>query len=62
MTPGARLAAAIEVFAAIEHERRPAGDALKAWAWRIALPAPATARASPAWSTTRCAAAPPAPI
>jgi 16S rRNA (cytosine967-C5)-methyltransferase len=31
MTPGARLAAAIEVFAAIEHERRPAGDALKAW-------------------------------
>ncbi len=31
MTPGARLAAAIEVFAAIEQERRPAGDALKAW-------------------------------
>ena len=31
MTPAARLAAAIEVFAAIESERRPAGDALKAW-------------------------------
>ena len=31
MTPGARLAAAIDVFAAIEQERRPAGDALKAW-------------------------------
>ena len=32
MTPGARLATAIEVFAAIESERRPAADALKAWA------------------------------
>ena len=31
MTPAARLAAAIEVFAAIEQERRPAADALKAW-------------------------------
>jgi 16S rRNA (cytosine967-C5)-methyltransferase len=31
MTPGARLAAAIEVFAATENERRPAADALKAW-------------------------------
>jgi len=31
MTPAARLAAAIDVFAAIEKERRPAGDALKAW-------------------------------
>jgi 16S rRNA (cytosine967-C5)-methyltransferase len=31
MTPSARLAAAIEVFAAIESERRPAADALKAW-------------------------------
>ena len=31
MTPAARLAAAIEVFAAIENERRPAADALKAW-------------------------------
>jgi 16S rRNA (cytosine967-C5)-methyltransferase len=31
MTPAARLAAAIEVFAAIEEERRPAADALKAW-------------------------------
>ena len=31
MTPAARLAAAIEVFQAIESERRPAGDALKAW-------------------------------
>jgi len=31
MTPAARLAAAIEVFAAIEKERRPAADALKAW-------------------------------
>ena len=31
MTPAARLAAAIEVFAAIEKERRPADDALKAW-------------------------------
>jgi 16S rRNA (cytosine967-C5)-methyltransferase len=31
MTPGARLAAAIEVFAAIESERRPAADALKSW-------------------------------
>jgi len=31
MTPSARLAAAIEVLAAIEAERRPAADALKAW-------------------------------
>jgi 16S rRNA (cytosine967-C5)-methyltransferase len=31
MTPAARLAAAIEVFGAIETERRPANDALKAW-------------------------------
>ena len=31
MTPAARLAAAIEVFDAIEKERRPAADALKAW-------------------------------
>jgi 16S rRNA (cytosine967-C5)-methyltransferase len=31
MTPGARLAAAIEAFAAIESERRPAADALKTW-------------------------------
>jgi len=31
MTPGARLAAAIEVFTTIESERRPAADALKAW-------------------------------
>ncbi len=31
MTPGARLAAAIEVFGMIEGERRPAADALKAW-------------------------------
>jgi 16S rRNA (cytosine967-C5)-methyltransferase len=31
MTPAARLAAAIEVFAAIESERRPAADALKSW-------------------------------
>jgi 16S rRNA (cytosine967-C5)-methyltransferase len=31
MTPGARLAAAIEVFAAIETDRRPAGDTLKSW-------------------------------
>jgi 16S rRNA (cytosine967-C5)-methyltransferase len=31
MTPGARLAAAIEVLAAIEAERRPAPDALKTW-------------------------------
>lgn len=31
MTPAARLAAAIEVFAAIESERRPANDVLKAW-------------------------------
>ena len=31
MTPAARLAAAIEVFAAIEKERRPAADALKSW-------------------------------
>jgi 16S rRNA (cytosine967-C5)-methyltransferase len=31
MTPGARLAAAIEVLAAIEAERRPAPDALKGW-------------------------------
>jgi 16S rRNA (cytosine967-C5)-methyltransferase len=31
MTPAARLAAAIEVFAAIESERRPAAEALKAW-------------------------------
>jgi 16S rRNA (cytosine967-C5)-methyltransferase len=31
MTPGARLAAAIEVVAEIEARRRPAGDALKDW-------------------------------
>src|SRR5688572_32713642 len=31
MTPGARLAAAIEVLEAIESERRPAADALKSW-------------------------------
>ena len=31
MTPAARLAAAIEVFANLESERRPAGDALKSW-------------------------------
>jgi 16S rRNA (cytosine967-C5)-methyltransferase len=31
MTPAARLAAAIEVFATIESERRPAADALKNW-------------------------------
>ncbi len=31
MTPSARLAAAIEVFASIADERRPAADALKAW-------------------------------
>jgi 16S rRNA (cytosine967-C5)-methyltransferase len=31
MTPAARLAAAIEIFATIEKERRPAADALKAW-------------------------------
>jgi 16S rRNA (cytosine967-C5)-methyltransferase len=31
MTPGARLAAAMEVLAAIQTERRPATDALKSW-------------------------------
>jgi 16S rRNA (cytosine967-C5)-methyltransferase len=31
MTPAARVAAAIEVVAAIEKERRPAADALKSW-------------------------------
>src|SRR6185369_15296813 len=31
MTPAARLAAAIEVFASIESERRPAADVLKSW-------------------------------
>jgi 16S rRNA (cytosine967-C5)-methyltransferase len=31
MTPGARLAAAIEVFADIDARRRPAADALKDW-------------------------------
>ncbi|MDP2410702.1 MAG: RsmB/NOP family class I SAM-dependent RNA methyltransferase [Pseudolabrys sp.] len=31
MTPSARLAAAIEVFTAIETDRRPAPDALKSW-------------------------------
>src|ERR1051326_1724710 len=31
MTPAARLAAAIEVLASIESERRPAADGLKAW-------------------------------
>jgi len=31
MTPAARIAAAIEVIEAIEKERRPAADALKAW-------------------------------
>jgi 16S rRNA (cytosine967-C5)-methyltransferase len=31
MTPAARVAAAIEVLAAIEQERRPVADALKAW-------------------------------
>jgi 16S rRNA (cytosine967-C5)-methyltransferase len=31
MTPGARLAAAIEIIEAIERERRPAVDSLKSW-------------------------------
>jgi 16S rRNA (cytosine967-C5)-methyltransferase len=31
MTPAARLAAAIEVLAALDKERRPAADALKSW-------------------------------
>ncbi|HXZ46983.1 MAG TPA: RsmB/NOP family class I SAM-dependent RNA methyltransferase [Pseudolabrys sp.] len=31
MTPAARLAAAIEVFSAIESERRPAADVLRSW-------------------------------
>ncbi|MCF8477037.1 MAG: MFS transporter, partial [Pseudolabrys sp.] len=31
MTPAAKLAAAIEVFESLETDRRPAGDALKAW-------------------------------
>jgi 16S rRNA (cytosine967-C5)-methyltransferase len=31
MTPAARLAAAIEIFASLESERRPAADALKSW-------------------------------
>ena len=31
MTPGARVAAAIEVLAAIETQRRPANDAMKEW-------------------------------
>jgi 16S rRNA (cytosine967-C5)-methyltransferase len=31
MTPAAKLAAAIEVFASLETDRRPANDALKAW-------------------------------
>ncbi|HEU5018228.1 MAG TPA: RsmB/NOP family class I SAM-dependent RNA methyltransferase [Pseudolabrys sp.] len=31
MTPAARLSAAIEVLTALESERRPAADALKAW-------------------------------
>jgi 16S rRNA (cytosine967-C5)-methyltransferase len=31
MTPAGRLAAAIEVLALIENERRPAADALKSW-------------------------------
>src|SRR5512145_976452 len=31
MTPGARLTAAIEVFADIDGRRRPAADALKDW-------------------------------
>jgi 16S rRNA (cytosine967-C5)-methyltransferase len=31
MTPAARLAAAIDVLAALEKERRPAADALKSW-------------------------------
>lgn len=31
MTPAARLAAAIEVFASIEADRQPAAEALKAW-------------------------------
>lgn len=34
MTPGARLAAAIEVMADIAERRRPAGDALKEWGQR----------------------------
>src|SRR5262249_19228582 len=31
MTPSARLSAAIEVFAAIDDQRRPAADVLKDW-------------------------------
>jgi 16S rRNA (cytosine967-C5)-methyltransferase len=34
MTPGARLAAAIEIIAAIDELRRPAADALKDWGLR----------------------------
>ena len=62
MTPAARLAAAIEVLANIE-ARAPARAPMRsrAGACRIALPAPATAPRSPAWSTTRCGGAPRAP-
>ena len=34
MTPGARLAAAIEIFGEIDRTRRPAADALKDWGLR----------------------------
>ena len=57
MTPGARLAAAIEVFG--RHRERSAGrrpTRSRPGAWRIASPARATAPPSPASSTTRCAA------
>ena len=33
MTPGARIAAAIEVLAMIEGQRRPAADAMKDWGY-----------------------------
>ena len=34
MTPGARLAAAIEIIGDIDERRRPAADALKDWGLR----------------------------
>ena len=61
MTPAARLAAAIEVFgdSRASGARRPTRS--RAGGWRIASPARATARPSPASSTTRCAGARRAP-
>ena len=43
MTPAARLSAAIELIGTIDADRIPAAKALKEWAPRTVMPAPAIA-------------------